>query len=570
MVVTPPEDLNMAASSQQSQRLAAGSSLTMASGTTRKTRRSSQSTHRNTETHSAPGSPKFERKFPITTTTAITTITSTAATPAAPTATATAANTACSLNSPQQQQQLLFSENVIVQQNDSKHFQNQQSTIYQQQQSSQDQESNGQHERMYHQNSASSVISTCSNSTAGGVTTTGNLEGTTGNISSNNGSAAGNTSISGVREQKISTGSISNKSGSEAISPAVAAAAAAAANDDSESDLEQFTGNRSRQKKFIKNFKQLPQEEVVLQRYSCALVSDILLQGHLYITENYFAFHSNVFGYVTRLQIPVRSVTKITKEKTAKIIPNAVGVCTEDEVKHIFASLLSRDTTFKLMTRLWKRTVREAGRILEEEDPDLNLMLQGSDAPEPVELEDMINDELTTDSELDVPHEPDRIPTVADVSSLEKSYVVKRIKEQNGTVYYQPAVKGHTRGLSDSIGHNFVDIRRTSTSSGNGGLLGHLSKSTIMSVFVILLLVFLFCSSLYLVFRIDALQRQVESRYANNWQDTSDSVVASENSEHLQKVLDDNVEQISSVRKSLEKLSDVIHHEQKGRIKDEN
>ena len=79
-----------------------------------------------------------------------------------------------------------------------------------------------------------------------------------------------------------------------------------------------------------------------------------------------------------------------------------------------------------------------------------------SDAPEPVELEDMINDELTTDSELDVPHEADRlIPTVSDVSSLEKSYVVKRIKEQNGTVYYQPAAKssgGHNRGFSDSIG----------------------------------------------------------------------------------------------------------------------
>ena len=84
-----------------------------------------------------------------------------------------------------------------------------------------------------------------------------------------------------------------------------------------------------------------------------------------------------IFLVILQLQIPVRSVTKITKEKTAKIIPNAVGVCTEDEVKHIFASLLSRDTTFKLMTRLWKRTVREAGRILEEEDPDLNLMLQG-------------------------------------------------------------------------------------------------------------------------------------------------------------------------------------------------
>ena len=36
--------------------------------------------------------------------------------------------------------------------------------------------------------------------------------------------------------------------------------------------------------------------------YSCALVSDILLQGHLYLTENYFAFYSNVFGYVTKVK----------------------------------------------------------------------------------------------------------------------------------------------------------------------------------------------------------------------------------------------------------------------------
>ena len=64
----------------------------------------------------------------------------------------------------------------------------------------------------------------------------------------------------------------------------------------------------------------------------------------------------------------MRSVTKITKEKTAKIIPNAVGICTEDNVKHIFASLLSRDTTFKLMTRLWKRAIRETAQGRIEED----------------------------------------------------------------------------------------------------------------------------------------------------------------------------------------------------------
>lgn len=40
---------------------------------------------------------------------------------------------------------------------------------------------------------------------------------------------------------------------------------------------------------------------VSLPDFSCALVADILLQGHLYITENYFAFYSNVFGYVTKV-----------------------------------------------------------------------------------------------------------------------------------------------------------------------------------------------------------------------------------------------------------------------------
>ena len=61
--------------------------------------------------------------------------------------------------------------------------------------------------------------------------------------------------------------------GKEGISKAVAAAVAAAGYDSEESELEQHqqtSSNRSRQKKFLKNFKQLPQEEVVLQR-KCVL-----------------------------------------------------------------------------------------------------------------------------------------------------------------------------------------------------------------------------------------------------------------------------------------------------------
>ncbi|KOC69776.1 Protein prenyltransferase alpha subunit repeat-containing protein 1 [Habropoda laboriosa] len=108
----------------------------------------------------------------------------------------------------------------------------------------------------------------------------------------------------------------------------------------------------ARLKKFHRHFSQVAADERVLDYYSCALVSDILLQGHLYITPNYFAFYSNVFGYVTKLLIPTASVLKISKERTARIIPNAVAVATEEE-RHVFGSLLSRESTFNLMKQVW-------------------------------------------------------------------------------------------------------------------------------------------------------------------------------------------------------------------------
>ena len=53
--------------------------------------------------------------------------------------------------------------------------------------------------------------------------------------------------------------------------------------------------------------------------------------------------------YITRpfqfqLQIPIRSVVKVSKEKTAKIIPNAVGLATATE-KHVSDQLTNYNTT---------------------------------------------------------------------------------------------------------------------------------------------------------------------------------------------------------------------------------
>uniref|UniRef100_A0A182MR49 GRAM domain-containing protein n=1 Tax=Anopheles culicifacies TaxID=139723 RepID=A0A182MR49_9DIPT len=108
------------------------------------------------------------------------------------------------------------------------------------------------------------------------------------------------------------------------------------------------------QKKFAQHFSQVPDEEFVLDYFSCALVGDILLQGYLYITQNYFAFYSNVFGYVTKLLIPTVSVLDISREKTAYMFPNAVGVKTRDD-RHVFGSFLSREAAYYLMCSVWER-----------------------------------------------------------------------------------------------------------------------------------------------------------------------------------------------------------------------
>lgn len=97
----------------------------------------------------------------------------------------------------------------------------------------------------------------------------------------------------------------------------------------------------------------ISQDELVINYYNCALDGEILRQGHLYITKNFFAFYSNIFGNITRLLVPITSVQSIKKEKTVKIFPNAVAIVTDNQ-RYVFCSLLSRDSTFKLMKKVWE------------------------------------------------------------------------------------------------------------------------------------------------------------------------------------------------------------------------
>ncbi|KAI5651418.1 GRAM domain-containing protein [Phthorimaea operculella] len=197
-----------------------------------------------------------------------------------------------------------------------------------------------------------------------------------------------------------------------------------AANDSAEGSKQP---SKARQKKFQRHFPQVGPEERVLNYYSCALVGDLLLQGHLYITKNYFAFYSNVFGYVTKLLIPITSVLRITKEKVARIIPNAVGVCTRDE-RHVFGSLLSRDATYKLMTHVWK-----ASRVPELAAPKPNQELRASEVELDASEYSPYDDSSSGGGEPHEPHEPRELPKQAEA-------IITTAIHKTGAAVIQPAL----------------------------------------------------------------------------------------------------------------------------------
>ncbi|XP_072012622.1 protein Aster-B isoform X4 [Engystomops pustulosus] len=156
---------------------------------------------------------------------------------------------------------------------------------------------------------------------------------------------------------------------------------------------------KQRNEDFRKLFKQLPDSERLIVDYSCALQRDILLQGRLYLSENWICFYSNIFRWETLLTVRLKDICSMTKEKTARLIPNAIQLCTDTE-KHFFTSFGARDRTYMMMFRLWQNALldkcygNELGLTSDDEDyvppdDDFNTMGYCEEIPvEDVEVND--------------------------------------------------------------------------------------------------------------------------------------------------------------------------------------
>ncbi|XP_020711438.2 GRAM domain-containing protein 2A-like isoform X2 [Athalia rosae] len=287
----------------------------------------------------------------------------------------------------------------------------------------------------------------------------------------------------------------------------------------------------ARQKKFHRHFTQVPADERVLNYYSCALVADILLQGHLYITPNYFGFYSNVFGYITKLLIPTASVLRISKEKTARIIPNAVAIATEED-RHVFCSLLSRDSTFKLMKQVWDAakepvpaadipSLPVAGKLLAPE----TLIVDDSEAN--LEEDDSSMSESGTDR-------TSRPPTVCTDTDGFPPSIPRSVSTTTRLETVAPA---------KSVSLQAVAVKPSPQSSN---LWGGFRPGTIIAILVALLAA-LYVSAALMMMRIDRLH----AAYLNHPLASPERFTQ----DRLLQYLNSNLDQIVKVRQSLQTLS---------------
>ncbi|XP_065084875.1 uncharacterized protein LOC135707066 isoform X3 [Ochlerotatus camptorhynchus] len=344
----------------------------------------------------------------------------------------------------------------------------------------------------------------------------------------------------------------------------------------------------SRQKKFSRHFIQV-EDEKVLNYFSCALISDILLQGHLYVTQNYFAFYSNVFGYVTKLLIPTVSVIKISKEKTAKMFPNAVGVTTCDD-RHVFGSFMSREAAYRLMCSVWRPVAPvEIEEPIAQKSPDVEVSECSVEDDSSCSISGNESSSQVKDKKSDVVDSGDSNDKLTVIDGIKRSLdVSKSIKSvQKEIIIKAPAALIASAAILKTSGNatlreksSFSDnpYQSSSTSNANTSILTRL-RNRLQQIFPsdfgvihvgIILAIVLALFSCFLMYKIHYLQSRIYSFNNFRWGEDDNMDVYAEvlrwqkqmqdrSTEEAQIVLNSNLEQIAKVRKSLETLSILLH-----------
>jgi VAD1 Analog of StAR-related lipid transfer domain/GRAM domain len=111
--------------------------------------------------------------------------------------------------------------------------------------------------------------------------------------------------------------------------------------------------SKKRNRDFHQLFRSVPEDDYLIEDYSCALQREILAHGRLYVSEGHLCFSSNIFGWVTTLVMSFDEIISVEKRSTALVFKNGLMISTL-HAKNIFASFTSRDSTYDLIVGIWK------------------------------------------------------------------------------------------------------------------------------------------------------------------------------------------------------------------------
>ncbi|KAM0277117.1 hypothetical protein ACHAQH_006061 [Verticillium albo-atrum] len=141
------------------------------------------------------------------------------------------------------------------------------------------------------------------------------------------------------------------------IGAAIAAANASLGNPAANTSQQRLTGfavsSKKRNRDFHALFKSVPDDDYLIEDYSCALQREILAHGRLYVSEGHLCFSSNILGWSTTLVMSFDEIVSVEKRSTALVFKNGLMISTL-HAKHIFASFTSRDSTYDLIVNIWK------------------------------------------------------------------------------------------------------------------------------------------------------------------------------------------------------------------------
>ncbi|KAJ9612396.1 hypothetical protein H2200_003993 [Cladophialophora chaetospira] len=146
----------------------------------------------------------------------------------------------------------------------------------------------------------------------------------------------------------------STATGQSAIGAMIGASTATLANPATGPRLTGFTmAPKQRNRNFHQQFRSVPEDDYLIEDYSCALQKEIILAGRIYISEGHICFFSNILGWVTTVVISFEEVVSIERESTAVVFPNAIAIQTL-HARHTFRSLLYREQTYDLLIGIWR------------------------------------------------------------------------------------------------------------------------------------------------------------------------------------------------------------------------